>query len=194
MPNIGPLIIFYIHPELGTDKYVNIRTSSQTIEELVERWVPEGVEHTVITEPRPSSFPSKWRNGAWVLDKVIARSRARRTLVLKMDLIGRPFTINRIPEELVTWGFELTGADVVVAGGNSALISAKATALGVTAIVAATAITTESAQYLRVVGALSGELEIAEAALALVDTQVEIDKVLADSIAKMVTEVEALTT
>lgn len=172
------IIIKYANPETGSDSYAKTAENlDMPLAEIVARIVPEGVEHTVIYEPRPT-LVHIWVDDAWVLppfDPGFARAIALSDLINHMNTFTAPFTEVRATAEVASWPSKAAGADAVLAGGDSTVVSAEANMLGLTITVVATAIAAKSELYLRIVGELSGIRQIAETALDAAVTQVEVD-------------------
>ena len=118
------------------------------------------------------------------------RENAIRAMVDRINEFTAQFTAGVPKDEVASWPTKAAGAEVVLGGGTSAIISAEAATLGVDAMTVATDIATRSAQYEAIIGAVTGVRRSAEAGIAAAGDQAEVDAALD---AAMVTAVSIAT-
>ena len=114
------------------------------------------------------------------------RANAIAAMIARIDQFTAQFTAGVPKDEMASWPTKAAGAEVVLSGGTSAIISAEAATLGVDAMTVATDIATRSTQYAAIIGAVTGVRRSAEAGIAAAGDQAEVDAALAAAMATAV--------
>ena len=128
-------------------------------------------------------------NGIWVARRVnIAEVRANAiaAMISRIDQFTAQFTSGVPKDEMASWPTKAAGAEVVLGGGDSEIISAEAEILGLDAIAVATNIAAKSAQYSAIIGAVTGVRRAASAEIAAADDQAEVESALDSAMATAV--------
>ena len=134
-------------------------------------------------------------NGNWVAVRVdISETRANAiaAMIARIDQFTAQFTAGVPKDEMASWPTKAAGAEVVLGGGDSAIISAEAEILGLDAIAVATSIAAKSAQFSAIIGAVTGVRRAASAEIAAADDQAEVESALDSAMATAVSIAESM--
>ena len=132
---------------------------------------------------------AKWEDGWLVVDPPIIpdpveltietiRANAISAMITRIDQFTAQFTANMPRDEVLSWPTKAAGAEIVLNGGTSAIISAEAATLGVTALTVATDISARAGAFASVIGSVTGVRRSAETGIAAANTKAEVDAAL----------------
>jgi hypothetical protein len=129
-----------------------------------------------IDKGSPKLVGGKWVNEWLVTDKPIEtiRENSITAMTARIDQFTAQFTANMPRDEVLSWPTKAAGAQIVLNGGESAIISAEAEILGVDATTVATLIAGRADTFAAVIGAVTGVRRSAETEIRQAVSRVEV--------------------
>jgi hypothetical protein len=124
----------------------------------------------------PALMGGKWVNEWLVTDKPIEtiRANAIAAMIGRIDKFTTQFTAKTPKDEVLSWPTKAVGAQIVLNGGESAIITAEAEILGVDAMTVANLIAGRADTFAAIIGAVTGVRRAAETEIRQAVSRVEV--------------------